>query len=123
METFCLPPLSHSFKRLTQTATDLTRTTIQNIQAAIVKPFLMPTRSTGGRAPAASPNLNPIKKVWGSMKNFLRDKHQTWNMTELKEGIKKFWKTLTPDTCSRNVDHLQKVMPDVIKVNGAPFGH
>ena len=27
-----------------------------------------------------------------------------------------------PDTCSRYVDHLQKFMPDVIKVNVAPSG-
>ena len=80
----------------------------------------MPTRSTGGRPQQRA--LNPIEKVWGSMKNFLREKHQPRYMTELKYGIKKIWKTLTPDTCSRYVDHLQKVIPDVIKVNEAP-GH
>ena len=75
------------------------------------------------KSPAESPDLNPIEKVWGLLKNYLRNKHKPRNMTELKEGIKIFWKTLTPNTCSRYVDHLQKVMPDVIKVNGAPSGH
>ena len=31
-----------------------------------------------------------------------------------------YWKTLTPDVCTRYIDHLQKVLPDV---NGGPSGH
>ena len=57
------------------------------------------------------------------MKNFLRDKHKPRNMPELKEGIRKFWRTMTPQMCCRYIDHLQKVMPDVIEANGAPSGH
>ena len=44
-------------------------------------------------------------------------------MPELKEGIKLFWQMMTPKVCSKYIDHLQKVMPDVIKVDGAPSGH
>ena len=75
------------------------------------------------KSPAESPDLNPIEKVWGSLKHYLRDKHKPRNVPELKEGIKNYWKTLTPTMCSRYIDHLQKVMPDVIKAGGAPSGH
>ena len=57
------------------------------------------------------------------MKNFLQEKHKPWNMSELKEGIRTFWKQMTSKMRSRYIDHLQKVMPDVIEANGAPSGH
>ena len=53
------------------------------------------------------------------MKNFLRNKHKPRSMPELKEGSKTFWSTVTPQMCSRYINHLQKVMADVIKVDGA----
>ena len=75
------------------------------------------------KSPAESPDLNLIEKIWGSMKTFLRDKYKPKNLVELKAGIKAFWKTLTPSVCSRYIDHIQKVMPDVIKEDGGPSGH
>ena len=39
------------------------------------------------RSPAESPNLNPIEKVWGLMKCFLRDKFKSKNIAHLKAGI------------------------------------
>ena len=57
------------------------------------------------------------------MKTFLRDKYKPKNLAELKAGIKAFWKTLMPSVCSRYIDHIQKVMPDVIKEDGGPSGH
>ena len=67
--------------------------------------------------------MNLIEKVWGSLKNCLHDKHKPRNLPELKEGIKKYWRMLTPKICCRYIDHLQKVMPDVIKADGGPSGH
>ena len=75
------------------------------------------------KSPAESPDLNPIELVWGSMKNFIRDKLKPKNLGELKEGIRKYWSTLTPEVCMRYIDHLQKVMPVVVQVEGAPSGH
>ena len=72
---------------------------------------------------AESPDLNPIEKVWASMKTYLRDKHKPKNMAQLKAGIKLYWKKLTPEVCTRYIDHLRKVIPDVIKEEGAPSGH
>jgi len=71
------------------------------------------------KSPAESPDLNPIEKVWGSMKTYLRDKHKPRNLAELKEGIRTYWKKLTPEVCTRYIDHLQKVMPVVVEEKGA----
>ena len=75
------------------------------------------------RSPVESPDLNPIEEVWGSMKTYLRDKYKPKNMAELKAGIKQYWKKLTPEVRTRYIDHLRKVIPDVIKEEGAPSGH
>ena len=72
------------------------------------------------RSPAERPDQNPIEKVWGSMKTFLRDKVNPKNFVELKRRIKAYWKSLTPETCSRYVNHLQKVMPDIIQEKRGP---
>lgn len=72
------------------------------------------------RTPPSSPDLNPIENVWGSMKNYLRTHAKPKNTEELRTGIKEFWKTLTPDACKRYVQHLQRVIPKVIEVDGAP---
>ena len=57
------------------------------------------------------------------MKMYLRDKHKPRNLEELKEGIRAYWKKLTPEVCTRYIDHLQKVMPVVVAEQGAPSGH
>ena len=75
------------------------------------------------RSPTESPDLNPIEKVWGSMKTYLWDKVKPKNLVELKTGIKVYWKSLTPETCSRYVNHSQKVMPGVIQEKEGPSGH
>ena len=72
---------------------------------------------------AESPNLNPVEKIWGSMKCYLRDKYKPKNLAKLKTGIKAFWKKLTPDVCARYIDHLHKVLLLVIEEDGGPTGH
>ena len=70
--------------------------------------------------PLSSPDLNPIENMGGSMKQYLRT-YKT--MADLKTGIKHFWKTLTPQVCSKYTDHLHEVVPEVIDVNGGPSGY
>ena len=35
-------------------------------------------------SPAESPDFNPIEKMWGSLKTYLRDKHKLKNLEELQ---------------------------------------
>ena len=60
--------------------------------------------------PPESPDLNPIENLWGSLKTY-----KPKNLEELKEGIQQFWVTLTPEVCTRYIDHLKKVIPKVIQ--------
>lgn len=72
--------------------------------------------------PPESPDLNPIENVWGSLKEYLRNVHKPKNLEELKGGIKEFWKSLTPEVCTRYINHLHRVIPAVIEKQGSPSG-
>lgn len=73
--------------------------------------------------PPESPDLNPIENIWGSMKQYLRSTYKPKNLHELKDGIQRFWLTLTPDVCRRYINHLHKVIPKVVQVEGEPSGY
>ena len=73
--------------------------------------------------PPESPDLNPIENVWGTMKEFLRKDYKPQGLEDLKCGIKKFWKRLTPAVCTRYINHIQKVIPAVIDKQGGPSGY
>ena len=74
--------------------------------------------------PPESPDLNPIENIWGSMKQYLRTTYKPRNLQELKDGIERFWLTLTPEVCKRYIDHIiNKVIPKVVDVQGAPSGY
>ncbi len=60
------------------------------------------------KIPASSPDLNPIELIWHALKDYLRIEYKPRNLTQLKEGIKAFWRTLTPVVCSQYVRHLKK---------------
>lgn len=75
------------------------------------------------KTPPESPDLNPIENMWASLKYYLRHQYKPKNLESLIDGIKCFWKTVTPEVCRRYIGHLQTVMPKVIEVKGAPSGY
>lgn len=70
-----------------------------------------------------SPDLNPNENVWGSMKQYLRTYYKPRNLQELKDGIESFWVTLTPEVFKSYINHLNKVIPKIVKVNADPSGY
>ena len=75
------------------------------------------------RTPPESPDLNPIENVWGALKQYLRSTFKPKNTSKLQEGIQRFWQSLTPQVCQRYINHLNKVIPKVIEVDGDPSGY
>ena len=73
-------------------------------------------------SPAESPDLNPIEKVWASLKTWLYNEWKPTSLEHLKEGIRLYWSQLTPEVCFRYVGHAQKVLPEMIKREGGPTG-
>ena len=73
--------------------------------------------------PPESPNLNPIENIWGSLKQYLKNVYKPKNLQELNSGIEQFWLTLTPERCTRYINHLTKVIPKVIQEEGGPSGY
>ena len=70
-----------------------------------------------------SPDLNPVENVWGTLKQYLRSTFKPKNLQELKDRIKQFWATLTPEVCTQYINHLNKVIPKVVEKEGGPSGY
>lgn len=66
--------------------------------------------------PASSPDLNPIENIWSAMKTYLRSVVKPKKKDDLVKGIHAFWKTLTAETCAKYIDHVHRVIPDVILI-------
>lgn len=73
--------------------------------------------------PAQSPDLNPIELVWHDLKTYLANEIQPNTVLELTNGIKRFWNNLvTIDYCNNKINHLFRVIPKCIRLNGKATG-
>ena len=56
------------------------------------------------------------------MQEFLRRETKPKIKDELVNGILQFWTTVTAAKCQRYISHLNKVIPEMIKVQGEATG-
>ena len=75
------------------------------------------------QTPSESPDCNPIENMWHELKHFICTTVKPCSKEELVQGIKTFWATVTPAKCCRYIDHLNKIIPNVMQVNGEATGY
>ncbi len=67
--------------------------------------------------PANSPDLNPIKNLWGIVKRKMRYARPN-NAEELKVTIRATWALITPEQCHRLIDSMPRRIAAVIQAIG-----
>ena len=75
------------------------------------------------KTPAESPDMNPIENLWHELKEFIRREVKPSTKDELILGIKRFWNTVNVVKCNKYINHLRKVVPKVITLEGAATGY
>ena len=75
------------------------------------------------RTPPESPDLNPIENLWHELKEFICREVNPRHEDELVKGSIDFWKTVDQRKCIKYINHLQKVVPHVIEVDGQATGY
>lgn len=73
------------------------------------------------KTPASSSDLNPIENVWATMTYHLQTHVKPRTKEVLVGGIRSFWESFTPEQCARYIDHIHRVIPQVINNGGAPI--
>ena len=61
--------------------------------------------------------------LWHELKHHLRKNVKPKNKEELINGITAFWSTVTPEKCTKYINHVKKVIPIVIAREGRATGH
>ena len=83
--------------------------------AHTTKNFLNQNRVNHFKTPAQSPDLMPIELVWNDLKRYWTE--------ELINGILKFWSSkVTIDYCVSKIDHVQRVLSQIILLEGKATG-
>lgn len=84
----------------------------------LAKNFMAENDINWWKWPAESPDLNPIEMVWNQLKRNVSKRNPT-TKDQLTQYIEDFWLTeMTPELCSKYIDHTFKVAPVVVAVNG-----
>ena len=73
--------------------------------------------------PPESPDVNPIENLWHELKEYVCREVKPKCQEELVNSIKQFWETVTIHKCRKYINHFRKVIPKVIKVDGAATGY
>ena len=57
------------------------------------------------------------------LQEYIRREVKPKTKQELVDGIRAFWRTVTTTKCVKYINHLRKVIPEVIRLNGAATGY
>ena len=75
------------------------------------------------KMPAEPPDLNPIESLWHKIEEFIRREAKSTTKQELVDGIVWFWETVTVENYNKYINHLNKVIPCMIELQGAAIGY
>lgn len=67
--------------------------------------------------------MNPIENLWHELKEYIHREIKPTTKRELVDGIIQFWTTVDVHKCCRYINHLKKVLPKVIEMNGDATGY
>ena len=97
-------------------ATNICKTMIPSTPVGMLSGGMKTMRSIDGKH-------QHLALILTQLREFLRNEYKPSNLSELKQGIKAFWESPTPEIRSRYIRHLKKVIPKVLEVNVGPFGY
>lgn len=72
--------------------------------------------------PVRSPDLNPIEMIWNTLEMKVM-KHNPTNEEELEQWIRYEWDRLDMTLINHTIDHVIKVIPEIIKSKGELAGY
>lgn len=75
------------------------------------------------KTPASSPDLNPIEFLWGVMKRKISAQYKPTNKDQLVTALTTVWAEITPEQCSKYIDHILKIIPVIIARDGKASGY
>ena len=84
--------------------------------------FYEEKKITWWKTPPESPDANVIENLWHELKENIR-KTKPRNKEQLVSTILNFWDTVDVAKCNKYINHLKKVIPKMIEVNGKATGY
>lgn len=88
------------------------------------KKFMEENHINWWQTPPESPDLNPIENLWHELKEYVRREVKPQTKDQLIDGIEQFWHSrVDVAKCRKYIEHLRKVIPKVIEVNGEATGY
>jgi transposase len=71
--------------------------------------------------PPESPDLNPIKTIWRTIKQRLKNRGLILDGTELRRAIQEEWDNITLKEINRAIDFMPKRVAELNERNGLPI--
>lgn len=89
----------------------------------LAKQFFKGNNINWWRTPHESPDCNPIENVWHELKEYIRREIKPHTKEALINGVAQFWSTVNEEKCCPYINHLGRVLPKVIEVQGEATGY